>query len=275
MLIINKKLRILVGILLLLVFVTGMSAISASNQSLTKTSDKTTKNVSVKKTEPLKTIYPTGKNHPKKIKINSSHIYVWGAKCSCGRAGHYNRHGVVVFKNQNPSTKKWGWITTKGLNPKGVGDYELTSKDDRDICIADGYEKWRPARVKLAKWSSNSLKNDKILYPNKKATTSKNKVTPQKVKINKTDILIKGATFKNKKKYDIHIKNYFKGKWGTIKYKNGLKSKYKKGLNRINGVLYSIQKGKFYNMDFNIFSGKSIKYNGKYKLKLVNINPSK
>jgi hypothetical protein len=100
------------------------------------------------KPETLKIIYPKGRNTPSKVAMNSTHIYVYGFKCSCGRLGHYKPVKSIVFKNQCPTTKVWNVLK---YNPKGVAEGEITSKRDMDFCLC-GKEKWRPMRAQLKKW---------------------------------------------------------------------------------------------------------------------------
>ena len=99
--------------------------------------------------KPLKVIYPQGKNTPSKVVMNSTHIYVYDVRCSCGRLGHYKPIKEVVFKNYCPDTKKWGVLK---YNIKRVAEGEFTSPVGRDYCAATGFEKWKPMRAKLLKW---------------------------------------------------------------------------------------------------------------------------
>lgn len=127
----------LTAIIVLLVFLAGSIAVSYVQMQEVEA-----KQV-VKKTEPLKTVKTVGKNSPKYIKMNTSHIICGGAKCGCGsNYNKYKHNHKVSIKNWCPYCSKKGWKAWGNLryNPKRTAEGELTCKRcDSDFCL--GYNK--------------------------------------------------------------------------------------------------------------------------------------
>ncbi|MDR1018638.1 MAG: hypothetical protein LBM02_08065 [Lachnospiraceae bacterium] len=136
----------LTTIIVLLVFLVGIVATSAI-----EIQEVEAKKVIKKSVEKLKKIKTIGKNAPTLVKMNKTHIYIKGAKCSCGKQGHYYRDKTTnKFKNQCPFCKKYNTLV---YNKKRVTEGELTCKKcDFDACCFEGNDKSGRFRKTIKRW---------------------------------------------------------------------------------------------------------------------------
>ncbi|MDR0913445.1 MAG: hypothetical protein LBM96_12740 [Methanobrevibacter sp.] len=135
--------------------------------------------------------------------------------------------------------------------------------------------------------NSNGNNNEKtvnaksIKYePLKSVNFKKTKYSPKIVKMNSTDIYVFGAYPTRKRikyqRYDVHLKNYFEGKWGKLKFEiHSTKKGYKKGFSPVEGMFfYDNKKSKCHDVDFDIVTGES--HDSKnFNLKVISRKKSK
>lgn len=136
----------LTAFILLLVFLSGIIAVSYVEMGEVEAKK-------IKKTQPLKKIKTIGKNAPRIIKMNKTHIFIKSWKCGCGK--NYNKYKfhkkTMKLKNYCPFCHKYGVLR---YNLKGnIAEGEFTCKKcGADFCC-DGNDKSWKVRKKIPKWT--------------------------------------------------------------------------------------------------------------------------
>jgi len=108
-------------------------------------------------------------------------------------------------------------------------------------------------------------KTTKKVEPLKQMVTQQTKYSPKSVLMNSTDIYVFGVLpTRNTKKwghkrYNVHIKNEFKGQKGVLSFRYVKNTKnYRKNICSLEGLVYVSKKGwKWYHMDFSIVDSYS------------------
>jgi len=97
--------------------------------------------------------------------------------------------------------------------------------------------------------------------------------SPNSIRMNSTDIFVEGVLPRKNgygyRRYNIHLRNYFNGEYNCLSYEQ---SNYGVGSNYypLEGMFfYNNSSSRLYDVDFDIISGRSGDYGGKYCLEII------